>query len=99
MPGSELFGLGIIGGAVPEVMVVYSLRGKPGNEWRKYYGGWLSYLGPTILMVLLGGAVALAYNAWSDPVGPVLAVQLGASTPLILRHLSQATPSTISTGG
>jgi len=60
---------------------------------------WLYWV-PFLIMPLLGGGLAYAYVSSNISLTPMLAVNVGISTPLMLRAMAQANPldsSTVST--
>ncbi len=52
---------------------------------------WLYWV-PFIVMPLLGGGLALAYDTSNTVLTPLLAINVGVSAPLILRAMAQAIP-------
>lgn len=50
------------------------------------------YWGLTAVIVLAGGMLAVAYVASGQRLGPILAVNVGASAPLIIQGLAASTP-------
>ena len=50
------------------------------------------YWGLTAVLVLAGGMLAVAYAASGQQLGPVLAVNVGASAPLIIQGLAASVP-------
>ncbi len=50
------------------------------------------YWGLTAVLVLAGGMLAVAYAASGQQLGPVLAVNVGASAPLIIQGLAASAP-------
>ncbi len=88
--GALAYGLG--GGALPEFLAVYRRRHEPRlPEWLKRWNWWL----PTLLMIGAGGGLAVLYVKSGVDLNPFLALNVGASTPLILASLSSAAPPTL----
>lgn len=50
------------------------------------------YWALTLLIVLAGGMLAVAYAASGEALGPLLAVNIGASAPLIIQGLAASAP-------
>lgn len=89
----EAFLFGFSGGAAAELLKWWNVRdelkqkGLP--EWSKSIVYWIV----TITMILVGGGMVLVYM-WSGAVlNAVLAVHIGASTPLIISGITRETPS------
>jgi hypothetical protein len=85
------FAYGVGGGMAAELLGLFRLRRKaPGQLplWLKSPFYWLV----TIAMMLAGGGLALAYVASHISLSPILAVNVGASAPLILGTLTSQTP-------
>lgn len=51
------------------------------------------YWGLTAVVVLAGGMLAVAYAASGQALGPILAVNIGASAPLIIQGLASSAPA------
>lgn len=51
------------------------------------------YWGLTAVIVLAGGMLAAAYVASGQQLGPILAVNVGASAPLIVQGLASSAPA------
>jgi hypothetical protein len=49
------------------------------------------YWGVTLVMILIGGVLAIAYNASTNP---ILAINIGISAPLIIKMLAGSNPVT-----
>lgn len=82
-----VFGLGIIGGALAEILKWYQLRESP--QPPEYYKSAMYWI-VTALMALAGGVLAVVQNI--DGTKPLLALNIGMSAPLILKGLAAATP-------
>jgi hypothetical protein len=78
---------GVIGGALAEVLKWWQLHEDPTPP---AYLKSVFYWGITLLMALVGGVLALAYKV--DASEPLLAINIGASAPLILKGLASAVP-------
>jgi hypothetical protein len=82
-----LYGLG--GGLVPELVALYKMRQQP--QLPQWIRSWIYWL-PTVAMIAAGGGLAAAYASSGSQIGPILALNIGASAPLILGSLSSAAP-------
>jgi hypothetical protein len=79
---------GIAGGIGGEVIALYELRSVPPIHRPPFDG---LYWGTAIALVLLAGVLVFAY-AQNDRLSAILALQVGLSTPTILRRGRRALP-------
>lgn len=82
---------GFAGGAAAELVQWFGLRftfhrGLP--DWSKSWLYWLV----TFLMAVSGGGLVYIYALSGTPLSPILALNVGASAPLLLGKLIQQTP-------
>jgi hypothetical protein len=87
----ETFLWGVFGGVGAEAVIWASIR----HNKREEYPYWIKsplYCATTIVLILLGGGVAVMYARSSTPLNAVLAAQIGASAPLLLRKFTEAIP-------
>jgi hypothetical protein len=83
-----VFALGVLGGALGELLKWYQLRESPNlPEYTKKPFYWII----TVLMILVGGMLALLQGL--DGTKPLLALNIGISAPLILKGLANIVPS------
>lgn len=86
------FWLGVVGGLLAEIVSLFKLRYLP----RDALPIWLSslwYWTVTVAMIVSGGILVAVYLGSGVTMTPLLAVNIGASAPLILQSLvSQAPP-------
>jgi hypothetical protein len=82
-----VFGLGVLGGILAEIIKWYQLRELPAPP--EYLKSWF-YWAVTAFMALGGGVLAVIQNI--DSTKPLLALNIGISAPLILKGLAAATP-------
>lgn len=87
----ETFLWGLFGGFGAEVGVVFALRHRLPTEYPYWLKSPVYYL-VSIVMVLLGGGIAVAYARSGSTLNAILAIQIGASAPLILRKLTETLP-------
>ena len=87
----ELFWWGLFGGVGAELAVVFSLRHSARNEYPYWLKSPFYYIIATI-MAMVGGIVVLAHARSGINLTAILAIQIGASTPLILRKLRDSIP-------
>lgn len=80
-----VFGYGLLGGGLAELLKWYQLRESPNTP---PYLGSTKYWVLTVLMALAGGLLA----AVQDISSPLLAINIGISAPLILKALAAVTP-------
>lgn len=80
-----VFGYGVLGGALAELLKWYQLRE---SAQTPPYLGSAKYWVLTVLMALAGGLLAAVQNVSN----PLLAINIGISAPLILKALAAVTP-------
>ena len=90
MPPTE-FCYGVIGGFLAELFGLWKLRHELREKLPPYLNSWFYWV-MTILMIGSGGLVALIYYKSGVALSPLLAVNVGASAPLIIGSLTSAAP-------
>jgi hypothetical protein len=86
MSGLEGFLFGLFGAFLSEVLGLFKLRREASLAalpWLKSKFYWVI----TVLMILIGGGLAWVYLRSGAQLNPLLAVNIGASAPLILSTL------------
>ena len=92
MAMADGFWLGVLGGLFAEIFSLSKLRYLP-RDARPLWVGSMWYWAITVAMMLSGGALVAIYLGSGVTMTPLLAVNIGASAPLILQSLmSQAPP-------
>ena len=81
-----VFLIGCFGGVVVELYKWWQLR----ESFPTYVASWF-YWGVTVAMILVGGVVAALYG--TKDVNAILAVNIGASAPAIIRTLATTVPN------
>lgn len=89
----ETFLWGFFGGVGAEVSVVFALRHRVAKDFPYWLKSWVYYIS-SFAMVLFGGGIAVAYASSGTTLNAILAIQIGASAPLIFRKLSETIPET-----
>ena len=87
LPKLTLFQWGLLGGLLPEVAFFYKNRQKSVRHLATI-GYWLK----TVPMILSGGFIVAMYVQSGISLAPVLAVNIGASAPLIIDNFLSSTP-------
>jgi hypothetical protein len=84
----ENLAIGFVGGVAAELVGVWEQRhtGPPAYVRSTFY--WIA----VILMSGLGAGLVWLYEDSGVKIAPFLALNIGASAPLILRQLTRATP-------
>lgn len=90
----EYFLYGVFGGFLAELLGLYKLRTQAPGAFPSYFRSKL-YWFVTIPMILVGGCLVVIYNKSGLDLKPIIAVNIGASAPLILGTLVQTTPPKI----
>jgi hypothetical protein len=88
LPG---FLFGLFGGVLAELLALFELRRHARQDlphWLKSPFYWII----TILMVLAGGGLVVAYIESDIAIKPILAINVGASAPLIIGTLVAKVP-------
>ena len=86
------FWLGVLGGLFGELLNLFKLRQQPINllpVWVKSPWYWTL----TLLMIASGGGLVVIYLKSNIPLAPILAVNIGASAPLIMGTLVAQAPA------
>jgi hypothetical protein len=91
MEGGEAFLWGCFGGILAELLGWFRLRHELGTKFPDHATS-IAYWLVTLLMVLAGGGLALAYIKSNVGLNAVLALNVGASAPLILGTLAAQAP-------
>jgi len=87
----SFFLLGVAGGFVAEFLGLFKLRKEAPELWPKYLKTPI-YWTISIAMMVVGGGLVILYIASDATVTPVLALNIGASAPLILQVLTAQAP-------
>jgi len=93
MGSGETFLWGTFGAFAAEALVWFSLRHLVPKEYPYWIRSPLYYV-ISFVMVAIGGVVALAYARSGTPLNAILAMQIGASAPLIIRRARDVVPTT-----
>lgn len=75
---------GAFGGLAAEAINWYSLRHLPVGDYPYWVRSWLYYV-IAVGMIVVAAIVTLAYARSGTTLNPLLAIQVGASAPLIIR--------------
>ena len=89
----ETFVWGLFGGIGAEVSVIFALRHRAAKEYPYWLKTYTYYLVAAV-MSIVGGVIAVAYAQSGTTLNAILAIQIGASAPLIFRKLSETIPET-----
>ncbi len=81
-----MFGVGVFGSAVVELLNAHKIFTRGGPFPKRYRSKWFWLV--RTLVALAGGAFAAMYN----PANPLLAVHIGASTPLLIATFVNTLP-------
>ncbi len=84
----EGFLFGLLGGLIVEVLGLYRLRVLTRDEFPEHLKTF-HYWAITTAMILAGGGLAVVYLSSDIPLKPILAVNIGASAPLIIEGLGK----------
>jgi len=84
-----VFLFGCLGGTLAEIVGWFELRTAKPEDFPDYVKYWY-YWFLTILMCIIGGFLATAYG--TENVKVILALNIGASAPLILKGLARTIP-------
>lgn len=82
---------GVVGGFLAELFGLWKLRHELKEKLPPYLKS-VFYWSMTVLMIGSGGVVALVYFKSGVTLSPLLAVNVGASAPLIIGSLTSAAP-------
>lgn len=85
----EAFFWGMLGGISPEVLIAYKYRTCAPGKLPAYFKTIFYYVA-TLGMATMGGALALAYSLSGNELSVILAINIGASAPLIIGNISKS---------
>jgi hypothetical protein len=83
---------GVLGGIFAELLGWFQLRKQAPESLPQFLKSWF-YWGITLGMILAGGILVVIYLASAIPLKPILAVNIGASAPLLIGAFVAQTPS------
>lgn len=84
------FILGCIGGVLPVYSEFYKLRYTSPKDFPAYTRSWF-YWFMASSMVLAGGGVVCFYISLGQEINPILALNIGASAPLLIDMIGKMT--------
>jgi|SRR6266571_2964459 hypothetical protein len=87
----EPFWFGIIGGLAINLLRLADLAHVPHAERPKTFSDPY-YVVQFLVLPLLGGVLVFAYHAGGTAISPILALNIGASAPLIFKSFGSAIP-------
>jgi hypothetical protein len=87
---------GIIGGLMTEVLGLFRLRQQSSKDFPEWIKSWFYWLA-TSLMIIMGGILVVVYLKSGIEFKAIVAVNIGASAPLIIGSLVSQTPRAIKT--
>ena len=91
---NEYFMYGVFGGLLAELLGLYKLRTQVSATFPAYLRSPFYWV-VTIGMILAGGGLVWLYHKIGLEFKPIIAVNIGASAPLILGSLVQSKPPEI----
>lgn len=87
----EGFLYGVLGGIFAQVLGIFRLREHAPSELPAWVTSWFYWL-ITLFMVVAGGMLVFVYLRSGLTLQPVLAVNVGASAPLVIANLVAQAP-------
>jgi hypothetical protein len=84
--------MGCLGGLLSEVLGLFRLRQQKIETLPDWLRSWFCW-GTTLLMVAAGGLLVVIYLRSGIAVQPILAVNVGASAPLLIGSVLGQAPS------
>ena len=90
MTGWEVFACGAGGSVAVEVVTAYRYFSPPHAGLPAFYQSWSFYI-VRVLLALVAGGLAVAYGINQT----ILAIHIGAATPLIVQTFSQTQPPSV----
>ena len=91
MSGWEGFFYGAVGGGLGELLGLFRLRHEVGQALPAYLRSWFYWI-VTIGMIGAGGVLVVVYIKSGITLQPIIAVNVGASAPLLIAALIAQTP-------
>jgi len=91
MTGWEAFFFGAVGGAFSELLGLFQLRHQAREALPAYLKSWFYWI-VTIGMIAAGGVLVLIYDRSGITLKPIVAVNVGASAPLLIAAFIAQTP-------
>ena len=85
------FMYGIAGGALAELFGLFKLRHEAPSAFPLWIKSWFYWL-VTIAMMLAGGVLVVIYLKSNIALQPIIAVNLGASAPLLIGTFATQAP-------
>jgi len=86
------FWFAVFGGFAANVVRLFDLVQTPRAERPRTFSDPL-YVAQFVVLPFLGGGLAYAYQSGGTALTPILAIDIGASAPLILKTLAAAAPA------
>jgi hypothetical protein len=83
----EAGGWGLFGACLPELLALYRSRSK-----KRMASPSIVYWSITLVMIAAGGGITIAYFRSGFDLNPLLALNIGASAPLIIGSLVNQVP-------
>jgi hypothetical protein len=87
----RVFVFALFGGFAVSFLRLFDLLHLPRSQRPDTYRDWL-YVTQFIVLPLLGGGLAYAYETSGTSLSPILAVNIGASAPAILKSFASVAP-------
>ncbi len=90
-----VFWYGFFGGMAVNVLRLTEIGQLRKVDRPQTFSDWM-YCVQFVFLPLLGGFIAHAYNSSGSPLTPILAINVGASAPAILKTMAGAIPRRLS---
>jgi hypothetical protein len=87
----RVFAFALFGGFAINFLRLFDLLSLPRSQRPETYRDWL-YVLQFLVLPILGGGLAYAYEASGTGLSPILAVNIGASAPAILKSFASVAP-------
>ncbi|PYU90083.1 MAG: hypothetical protein DMG25_17795 [Acidobacteria bacterium] len=87
----RVFGFALFGGFAVNFLRLFDLLHLPRGQRPETVRDWL-YVTQFLVLPILGGGLAYAYQASGTSLSPILAVNIGASAPAILKSFASVVP-------